>query len=258
MNYGLYLSAAGVLTNMHRQDATANNLANASTVGFKRDLAGFTQRLPESREDPTRPELAHELLDRLGGGTLVRPTETDLRTGPIQETGNNLDLALDGPGFFVVRTEQDGAAQTRLTRDGRLTLGDDGTLRMSTGGHQILDRAGSSIRLDPTAPVQIDQAGVVRQRGAEVAELRLIDPQPGDRIRHDGFGLYRAPEAAMANAPDAPARLIQGAVEQSNVQSIREMADMIETSRAINFNARLIETHDRVMEQAATTLGRVS
>jgi flagellar basal-body rod protein FlgG len=258
MNYGLYLSAAGVLTNMHRQDATANNLANASTVGFKRDLAAFTQRLPESRENPTRPELADELLDRLGGGTLVRPTETDLRTGPITNTGNDLDLALDGPGFFVVQTEADGQTQARLTRDGRFTLGADGTLRMSTGGHQLLDRAGRPIQLDPTAPLQIDETGLIRQRGSEVAQMKLIDPQPAEDVRHDGFGLYRAPEAAMNNAPQAPARLVQGAVEQSNVQPIREMAEMIETSRAITFNSRLIKFHDRMMEHAATTLGRVS
>lgn len=258
MNYGLYLSAAGVLTNMHRQDATANNLANASTVGFKRDLAALTQRLPESAEDPTRPDLAHDLLDKLGGGTLVRPTETDFRAGNIQTTGNALDLALDGDGFFTVEVERDGQMATRLTRDGRLTLGEDGTLMTTTGGHALLNERGEPIRLDPTAPVHIDERGAIRQNGAVVETIGLIDPQPTDRVHHDGFGLYRAPEAMIEAAPASGARVVQGAVEQSNVDAIREMVDMIATNRAISHNARLIDYHDRVMQHAANTLGRVS
>jgi len=258
MNYGLYLSAAGVLTNMHRQDATANNLANASTVGFKRDLAALTQRTPEAREDPTSPDLAHQLLDRLGGGTLVRPTETDFRPGAIQNTENDLDLALDGPGFFNVQVQRGDQTLHRLTRDGRFTLGHQGALVTSTGGHPVLGRDGSPIRLDPNAPVHVDAAGTIRQRGDAVARLRMIDPQPRDRVHHDGLGLYRAPDAAIADAPDADARVVQGAVEQANVDPVREMVQMIETSRAISHNARLIDYHDRIMQHAANTLGRVS
>lgn len=258
MNYGLYLSAAGVLTNMHRQDAIANNLANASTVGFKRDLAALTQRLPESLEDPTRPELAHDLLDKLGGGTLVRPTETDFRAGPIQTTGNDLDLALDGDGFFTVQVDRDGQTLTRLTRDGRLTLGEDGTMMTSAGGYRLLNTNGQPIRLDPTASIHIDEQGAIRQNGAVKDTLGVIDPRPTDRIHHDGFGLYRAPEAMIDAAPAADARIVQGAVEQSNVDAVGEMVDMIATNRAVSHNARLIDYHDRIMQHAANTLGRVS
>src|SRR5690606_13067862 len=76
MDYGLYLSAAGVLTNMHRTDVHANNLANVATTGFKPDFAVIRQRLPERLEDNIADVPAHELLERLGGGVLVDPTRS--------------------------------------------------------------------------------------------------------------------------------------------------------------------------------------
>lgn len=258
MNYGLYLSASGVLTNMHRQDVIANNLANASTVGFKRDLAAFTQRLPESQEDPTDPSLAHDLLDRLGGGMFVRPSETDLRPGQLELTGNDLDLALAGRGFFAVRAEHHGEQVTQLTRDGRLTLDTAGRLITTVGANPVLDRAGQPIRLDPTAPVHVDEAGAIHQRGAAVAQLKLVDVADAQTLEHRGNGLYSAPAAAIEADRQAPARVRQGAVEGANVQPVQEMVSMIEANRAISQNATLIRYHDRIMDHAVNTLGRIA
>src|ERR1043165_5413396 len=120
MNYGLYLSATGVLTNSHRQDVIANNLANSETVGFKRNLALFQQRRTEADSqgaaglsDQTDP-----LLEKIGGGLLLSPTYVDHSQGTLEQTGQNLDVAIHGDGFFAV---QDGK-QTRLTRDGRFLV----------------------------------------------------------------------------------------------------------------------------------------
>lgn len=100
MNYGLYLSASGVLTNMYRQDVIANNLANVETVGFKLDLPSIRQRDPESIEDSFGSDVSKRLLDKLGGGVLAAQQRINFSPGPIEKTGAPLDVALDSPGAF--------------------------------------------------------------------------------------------------------------------------------------------------------------
>src|SRR6185503_11059153 len=101
MIYGLYLSATGVLANSYRQDVIANNLANSETVGFKRHLAVFQQRPPESQE-LGRTDLSDSMLDHIGGGFLLSPTMVDTTQGELETTGNNLDAAIVGKGYFAV------------------------------------------------------------------------------------------------------------------------------------------------------------
>jgi flagellar basal-body rod protein FlgG len=258
MNYGLYLSASGVLTNMHRQDVIANNLANASTVGFKRDLTAFSQRLPESQENPGPSDLADDLLDRLGGGMFVAPTRTDFRDGSVRQSGNDLDVAIAGEGFFAVQVDGQGQTATRLTRDGRMNLAADGRLVTTVGKHDVLDTQGRTIRLDPARAVEIDEQGTIRQAGEAVARIRLAAVDDVDKLQHLGGGLYEAKGVNLEEAPQAPGRLMQGWVEASNVDPVRETVQMIRTTRAIENNVALVRFHDTMMEQAATVLGRVS
>ena len=91
MNYGLYLSASGVLTNMYRQDVFANNLANAQTIGFKPDFPMLSQRDPESVEDDAGFDVRHDLLDRLGGGVYAGPQAIDFSVGRLEQTENPMD-----------------------------------------------------------------------------------------------------------------------------------------------------------------------
>ncbi len=135
MNYGLYVSAAGALSNLHRQDVITNNLVNVETIGFKPDMVVFRQRLPQrvSSGAPIEPQL---LLERLGGSPTLNPTHLDLTQGSLIDTGDDLDLAINGEGFFVVKSA-DG--QMRLTRDGRFTMDARGTLVTAGGGLQVLD-----------------------------------------------------------------------------------------------------------------------
>jgi len=258
MNYGLYLSASGVLTNMHRQDVIANNLANASTVGFKRDLAAFSQRLAEVQEDRLETDLAQDVLDQLGGGALVAPSATDFRDGGLSETRNDLDLAITGRGFFTVRTNEQGQQTTRLTRDGRFTLNEQGELVTTIGRHNVLDIEGQTIRVDRTRRITVDETGAIRQNNQQIAQIGLADVSNQDRIRHLGHGLYGAPDEAISLFPRPDGRINQGWLEQANVDPVKEMVRMIESTRAINSNATLIRYHDDVMNRAVNTLGRVA
>src|ERR1700753_1463362 len=98
MLYGLYLSATGVMTNSYRQDVIANNLANSETVGFKKDLAMFKQRLTAAQENPNNLNATDKLAEGLGGGTFAMPTMVDMSPGDMENTGGNLDAAIDGKG----------------------------------------------------------------------------------------------------------------------------------------------------------------
>ena len=258
MNYGLYLSAAGVLTNMHRQDVAANNLANVETVGFKRDLATFIQRDAESIEDRLDPDVAHALLDRLGGGVHLGATRLDRSQGPLKTTDNPLDVAIEGRGFFVVNAQVNGESHPRLTRDGRLTMAPDGTLVMNNGRHPVLDMNDQPIVLDPAQSVEIDELGQVKQNDAVVGRLALLDVADGGALKHLGMGLYQASDAAMSNRTVAPGLVRQGALESSNIDPVREMLTMIEASRAITLSGNLMRYHDLTMDRAANVLGRVA
>jgi len=256
MNYGLYLSASGVLTSMHRQDVAANNLANVETVGFKRDLAAVRQRLPEILESGGPTDAAHDLLDRLGGALHVNPTRADLSSGQLDQTNQPLDLAIRGDAFFAV---QDSEGVARLTRDGRFTLDAQGRLVSSTTGQGVLDINGQIIRLDPAQSVEVDHTGTVRQGGSLAARIKLVPVSDSAQLRHHGRGLYGAPAALIHNADNATeSEILQGYVERSNVDAVRATLEMIEASRSISTNANMIRYHDLMMERAANTLGRVA
>src|SRR5687767_1053211 len=104
MIYGLYASASGVLSNSYRQDVIANNIANAETVGFKRDLAVFQERRTAAQRAGLSPRRwSNPALERLGGGVGAAATYVDLSAGELETTGRPLDLAIHGEGFFAVR-----------------------------------------------------------------------------------------------------------------------------------------------------------
>jgi len=255
VNYGLYMSAAGVLTNMHQMDVAANNLANVETTGFKKSLVGFHQQAPESQQIADGAA-ARKLLDRLGGAVNVQPSRIDASGGSLVQTGNPLDLAIEGTGFFAVQVPGGATPGTWLTRDGRLTMASDGRLVTSTGGHAVVDSTGAAIELNPTEAVTVDGKGQVRQGGGVVATLQMVAPPDASRLRHMGHGLYQAPDGASLGP--AEGRVVQGHLEQSNVDPIQQMLRLIEASGAITRSGNLIRYNDRIMDQAINTLGRVA
>ena len=258
MNYGLYLSASGVLTNMHRQDVIANNMANISTAGFKRQLVQFSQRDAEVIEDRLGPDAAHKLLDRLGGTVFVEPTRISQDSGALNATGNELDIALQGEGFLIVQTGDGTDGSTALTRDGRLVVAQDGRLITATGEHAVLNIDNQPIYVDRRQRLEIDQNGLVRQSGAAVGRIQVAQVDAAARVRHRGQGLYTADEEAMANRRPGQAIIRQGFMESSNVEPTRQLVELIETARAINNNSNMIRYHDLLMDRAVNQLGRVA
>ncbi len=273
MNYGLYLSASGVLTSMYRQDVIANNLANVATVGFKPDDVTLVSRQPERIEGGAFSMLCGEpgdpqwLLEQLGGGQFIAPTRVDLRQGPLQRTGNDLDLAIEGEGFFVVNAgRNDGAGgggrgALRLTRDGRFTLNAAGELCMSANGHRVLDDDDQPIAIDRTAPVQIDSAGNVIQNGETVATIQIAAVNDTSVLAKDGDNLIRFTNSStgkLAARMEATGEVLQQTIENSAVDPVMALNSLITASRAVQANASMMHYHDTILDQAINTFGRVA
>lgn len=266
MNYGLYLSAAGALSNMHRQDVMANNLANLATVGFKPDEVTFMTRLPEridpgslsSCEEPADPQL---MLERLGGGQWVAPSRVDLRQGPLQKTGNDLDVAIAGEGFFVVSaTDNVTKDSLRLTRDGRFTLNADGELIMAANGHRVLDDGDQPIVLDSDLPVTIGSSGDISQGGEIVATLGFVNVANQGALRKDGDNLLRfnGDGGPQARRSDAAGEIKQRHVENSAVDPITALNNLMNASKAVQANLTMMQYHDNTLGQVINTYGRVA
>ena len=244
-------AATGMTAQQTIVDVIANNLANANTVGFKRDLAVIRERLVASREAAAGAEYSHPILDGLTGGSLVSPTYTLFEQGPVEQTNNPLDLALLGEGFFAVQVGE----EVRYTRDGRLTLRADGTLVTAVGGHPILDADGQPIRVDVSGPaVVIDSRGVVRQGETAVGRIGVFDFADRSVLRKVGGNLL---SAGQAQPRAGNARIRSGYVERSNVEPIDELVRMIETARAYQLNGSLISLQDSMLGRAVNEIVRL-
>ncbi len=253
MNYGLYLAASGVLTNMRRQEVLTNNLANLTTTGFKPDQVFSRQRLPERLESGA-PTDAKLLLERLGGTTTLNPTRLIMRQGTLAQTGNSLDVAVEGDGFFVVRSAD---RQTHLTRDGRFEINANGELVMSTTGMQVLDDRNRPIVLDRSLRADIGRNGEVQQGGKVVATIQVASAQNPDTLVKVGSNLIRSADGQLSLQP-ADGRLRQGSIESSAVDPISTLNDLVGAAKSASANIKMMQYHDHIIGQAINTLGRVA
>lgn len=261
MNYGSALAAAGVLSSMHRLDVAAANLANAETVAFKPDTVVTMARMPERGTAAVPGVEPKWILEKLGGGVAIAPTRPDLRQGAIKTTTRALDVALDGNGFMAVR---DANGRLAFTRDGRLDLDTQGRLVMAVGGRPLLDRNGQPIQLDPARPVVIDESGTITQGEREVAQLAIMDV-PATALHKVGDGLWSLDASALPRAagrdplqalPPAPARLMQAALEQSTVDPVTQLVDVMKATRAFQAGTEMLRQNDATTRRSIEAFGR--
>ncbi len=242
---GLYASADGLLVQAARTDVIAGNLSGLSVSGFRRDIptvAAFG------------PLLEHTAAQRAAGapgGVLLRPsTNLDLQPGPVRHTGADLDVALEGPGYFCVQT----AAGEAYTRGGAFRL-DPSHQLVTAAGDLVVGQAGP-IRLDG-ADVRFQENGDIVVDGLRVDRLKLADFPPGAPMQKLGRGLLHADPASARPHDPARVRVRQGYLEAANVDAIAEMAAMISALRAFEASQRALQANDQTLDRAINEIARV-
>jgi len=244
--YGLYHSAAGMLVNQYRQDVIANNLANVDTASYKRDVPSFSERLIEAqrRLGATR----NPVLDGQTGGVWSAPTATDWQAGATEVTGNSLDAAIAGRGFFAVQTH-DGV---RYTRDGRFSIDARGQLVTAQDGLSVLSAQDAPIQLgDDARDVRLRTDGSVMVNDQPLAQLQVVDFDE-DALRKVGRNLV----ASDARPQPIATQLRIGSIEKSNVDPMMEMVSMIEASRAYQLNAQMLTLQDGTLGRLVNEVAR--
>jgi len=252
--YGVWLSAAGMKINEHKQSVLANNMANINTVGFKHDLAVIRERRLESQSSAGGFDAAHDVLDGLAGGVNVRPSHHNFGQGPIETTGRPMDVAIRGDGFFSV---SDGS-ETRYTRNGAFTINGAGELTLASGDGRwrVLDENGLPIRLDPEGErISVSASGTIRQGATELATLGFHDTNDRGSLRKVGETLFEDQSGTMR---PTRSEIAPESREQSNFDVVGGLTSMIEITRAYELNANLLRLQDQALSEAVNTVGRLA
>ena len=225
-------------------DVTATNLANTGTPGFKAERTVFSDWLSkQTGTDSPR-----------GDGTVAfmqdRATYRDQQAGPLQHTGNPLDLAVSGNGFFTV----DGPRGPRLTRAGHFTPLPDGRLG-DVDGNALLDRAGQPIRLSAAdSIITVTADGTVSSQNGRLGQIGLVQPDDPNRMTAEGARTLRADGPTT---PVASPQLVQGAVEDSNVQPVTEMTRMMTDLREFQFTTQFVQAESDRRQSAIDKLMQI-
>lgn len=258
MNYGMEISASGALSALYRQDVLANNLANAQTVGFKPDIPAVRLRAAARDEDGLFGMASNQMLEKLGAGNLPVANQTSFTQGSLERTDQDLDVAIQGDGFFMVRDASDTINPIRVTRDGRFTRSASGLLVMAASGLQVLDTAGGPIPLGGEGKIEIDATGKVKQGGVEVAQIEVLHIPDPWRMPKQGKNVFVPPVNAVLSRTTGTGLVRQGYVEQSAVDSVKALMDVTSAGREVEANIAMIRAHDRMMDRAINALGRVA
>jgi flagellar basal-body rod protein FlgF len=225
-----------------RMDVAANNLANVATTGFKADtliLEEADRTSAHAEEDPRQIRFVRDIGIMHG-----------MEQGPIAMTGNSLDVAIEGEGFFMV----EGAnGDTQYTRDGAFSLAGDGRL-VTTDGHAVLNSGGAPIVLDPQGDTpSIGRDGVIRVAGVEAGRIGVASFAAPGALSKVGDNLGDAQGQAPGEFEGV---VLQGALEGSNVRPVVELTRLIEISRAYQSAAKIVSGADDLRQRAIERLGR--
>ncbi len=237
----------------HELDIIANNIANIDTTGYKADKAEFSQFLmPRARDDQFTGS------DRRLNFVQDRATWIDFSPGAIQHTGNPLDVAIDGNAYLAVQTPRG----QRYTRNGALSINAAGQL-VTGDGYQVLGDAGPITFQASDNDVIISSNGIITVRegastqDAQRGRLQLASFDKPQLLQKDGGSTFMAPAGVNPAPPPAGTRVVQGAIEKSNVQGVVEMARMIEITRSYTDIANILQQQSDERRNALQQLSQV-
>lgn len=235
---GLFTAAAGLSAQQTQLDAIANDMANVNTDGYKSQRVAFEDLL-YSKVDMAGTETT------AGAGASARTIGRSQTQGALKETGDPLDLAIDGPGYFEVSTAN---GQVALTRDGSFSVDATGTIVNAEG-----DRLSPSIKLPAgVAPseVAVSATGTVSVGEKTIGQIQVVTvPAPG-QLLSSGGNLFATTPASGAPVPAQGAHIVQGSLEQSNVDLGSEMTSLVTTERAFQMDSTAIQDDSQMLSIA--------
>lgn len=237
---GLYRSASGMLPQIKKQEVVANNIANASTAGFKKDVM-FSREL--SRAERKLEPRTNDWQTTLDSRILV-----DYSLGAFDKTNNPLDLAIEGDGFFTLEAADGTQA---LTRSGAFIVDSDGYLAMS-GGYRVTGEGGP-IQVG-SGKLSVSQAGDVQVDGLSAGRIAVKSVEDVTVLQRLGGSLFAVPPGEELIDP-IHAGIRQGYRETSNVDVIQEMVDMMVAFRTYESNARALQTQDASLNHLFQRVG---
>jgi flagellar basal-body rod protein FlgG len=255
----LYTAATGMQSLETKLDVIANNLANVNTTGFKRDRANFEDLFYRHEKLPGAQDAAGEFSPTgvsIGLGSRVSSTQTDFNQGAFQQTGKELDIAIEGAGFFQVIDPTSG--EIMYSRAGNMAINANGTLVIGSASTGRILEPQVTVPADATA-ISISSEGIVEvqqagsQQLTQLAQLQLAKFINPDGLLKVGENIYRetvsSGTATLGNpGTDGIGLMRQGMLEASNVEPVQELIDLITTQRAFELNSQAVQAGDQVLQ----------
>lgn len=254
---GLYTAWTGMANEQRKLDIISNNLANAATVGYKKDSVtnqSFDNLLTIKIKDASE-NFKDKTIGTMTLGVKIGEVYTNFDQGSLRKTDNTFDIAIEGKGFFrVSTTDANGNQVIKYTRDGAFTMDVNGRI-VDANGNPLLGE-GSEITV-PTDAVSIiiEADGSVYADNEYIDRIALTDFEDYKYLQKQGDSMYIALEGA--EEIESTAAIHQGYTEQSNVNVVSEMASMIAITRAYEANQKVIQSIDGTLDMAVNSVGKV-
>ncbi len=266
---GIYTAVSGAVAHSAKLDTIANNIANANTPGFKKDQQVFKEYLTSYEKQPTTLETPKipasiESFYPLNGGDKayvdISGTSTSFSQGALKLTGNSFDLGLEGDAFFEVST----AGGIRFSRNGHFTVNGEGTV-VDKHGHPLLLQGEEGqldeerfIKVDDQADFNVTPQGDVFVGGQNIGRISLKTVTEKDALHKQGNSLYTLRENFDNQVIDATNyKVHQGSYEQSNVNIVQEMTDMINATRVFESTQKAIQAYDQMNQKLTNDVPRL-
>ncbi|KHE91525.1 MAG: flagellar basal-body rod protein FlgF [Candidatus Scalindua rubra] len=224
------LASSGLDAYANVQETIARNLANANTVGFKKNMISFKTIMSETNGTET--------------STIQTNYGIDYSYGNLTYTGNTLNMAIDGDGFFALET----AKGIRYTRNGQFQISNTGEVVTDTGA-KVLGQAGPIVIPKGGGEIIIDKKGIININGKEIGRLTITNFNDLTKLEPTGDSTFAAPEDSIDNTGEAKFNVAQGYLESSNVSVVTEMVDMITNMRSYEASNNVIKTFSDLMER---------
>lgn len=253
---GLYITMNSLDVQQAKLNNVSNNLANLATTGYKKNNvieSPFSKTLQLALE-ANGPNGKRQLVGQGSLGNMISEANIDFSSGPLTETGNQTDLALQGNGFFVVENDE---GDQLYTRDGSFHIDADGSF-LSTGGYHVLGEGGP-ITIEDAEHLLVKEDGtIVTGEGEdreELDKLQIIEFADQSKLKKADSNYYTDPEGLAE--PATSTNVVQGWLEKSNVDPVQEMINIIPVARIYESSQKLIQVNDELLDKAINQVGRV-